>query len=287
MKWFWVQNMLINYLRSARRIATILFTRSAYGRQYLLRRALKSSQRHTHPIDVTYSIQTSGFIPNFLSDPGVNIAKIVSRENNHYAGCQPSCLRKALRSLPDTNKFAFYDLGCGMGRALVVASEFPFREIVGVDLSKELCAIATKNAQKIAQSFPDRAQISVEQGDATAIALGGDRIVVFMYHSFGRTTLTPIINRLEQLVKAGRDVFIIFENPVNGDLVEQSIYFSRWYAEQVPGDSDEIGHHSDVDDGVVVWRSVNAMPAQRSGHQDFKIVITKPTWRAEVVRSDR
>lgn len=275
--------MLRYCLNMARRLATLILTRNTYGRKYLFRRAFELNQRHVHPFDVAYGIQTSGFVPNFLTHPGANIFKLTSRENNHYAGCQPSCLRKALRSLPNTSQFTFYDLGCGMGRALVTASEFSFREIIGVDLSRELCAIAVNNAQKIARSFPNRPPIRVEQADANAIEPQSDKIVVFMYHSFGRTTLTPIVEKFEQLSMSGSDIFIIFENPVNGDLVERSTSFRRWYAEQIPCDPDEIEHHSDANDGIVVWRSVNAIPAHMSACRDFEIVITKPTWRAEIV----
>lgn len=276
--------MFIRYIKLAQKIATILFAQSFYGRQYMLRRILKSSQHHAHPIDVCYNIRTSGFVPNFLNNPRVNVAKIASRENSHYVGCQPSCLRKALQSLPDTSQFVFYDYGCGMGRALVTASEFAFLEIVGVELSKELCAIAVENAQKIANYFPDRARISVKQDDAIAVELQGGRLVIFMYHSFGRTTLTFIINKLEGLVGTGCDVFVIFENPVNGDLLDQSTQFGRWCAEQVPCDPEEINHHSDANDGFIVWRSINKITADRSAYNNFAILITKPTWRAEVVR---
>lgn len=278
--------MLGRFIKLAHKTATILLTRNGHGRRYMLRRVLESSQNHAHPIDVYYNIRTSGFVPNFLNDSGVNVAKIASRENNHYAGCQPSCLRKALKSLPDTTQFVFYDYGCGMGRALATASEFAFRELIGIELSKELCAIAVQNAQKIADSFPDRAQISVKQGDAIAVELQGDRLVIFMYHSFGRATLTSIINKLEKLVEAGRDIFVIFENPVNGDLLEQSTQFGRWYAEQVPCDPDEINHHSDANDGFVIWRSINTIAVDRSAYNKFEILITKPTWRAEVVSID-
>lgn len=278
--------MLMHFLKQARKFTTILLTRNAYARQYLLKHVLKTGKGYIHPIDVLYGIQTSGFVPNYLSIPGPSINKILSRENNHYAGCQPSCLRNALRSLPDISQFVFYDLGCGMGRGLVVASEFPFRRVIGVDLSEELCAIAVKNAQKIAQSFPGRAKISVEQGDATTIELPRGQAVVFMYHSFGRATLAPIISRLEQLARIGQDIFVIFENPVNGDMIEQSTSFSRWYAKQVPCDPDEIDHHSDADDGVVVWRSIATMTSDWIDRNDFKIVVTKPTWRAEIVRID-
>ncbi|MCJ2138098.1 class I SAM-dependent methyltransferase [Methylobacterium sp. J-026] len=279
--------MLIHYLSLLRTITTIVFTRNAVGRNFMLHRALTQARRHTHPIDLIYGIQTSGFVPNFLTDPGLNIFKIGLRENNHYAGCQPSCVRIALRSLPDTAQFTFYDLGCGMGRALITASEFPFYKLIGIEISGELCAIAEKNVQKISDLFPGRAKISIDRADVTTTQLKGGKIVVFMYHSFGRATIGILICKLEQLAIAGSSIFVIFENPVNGDLVDQSIYFKRWYAEQVPCDPDELNHHSDTDDGVVVWQSINTVNLYESRCSDFNIITTKPTWRAEIVFEEK
>ena len=42
-------------------------------------------------------------------------------------------------------RFVFVDLGCGKGRALLLASRFPFKEIIGVELSATLCEIARRN----------------------------------------------------------------------------------------------------------------------------------------------
>jgi SAM-dependent methyltransferase len=68
--------------------------------------------------------------------------------------------------LPRISDRTFIDLGCGEGRALVIASEFPFRAIVGVELSPALCATATANAAVIANRFPDRMPIQIVQADA-------------------------------------------------------------------------------------------------------------------------
>ena len=47
---------------------------------------------------------------------------------------------------PDT--FAFVDMGSGKGRALLVASEFAFAKIVGIELSSHLHRIAAENIKR-------------------------------------------------------------------------------------------------------------------------------------------
>jgi len=40
--------------------------------------------------------------------------------------------------------YDFVDIGCGKGRSIMLASDFPFRSITGIEISKTLCAIAKK-----------------------------------------------------------------------------------------------------------------------------------------------
>ena len=45
-------------------------------------------------------------------------------------------------------EFTFIDIGCGKGRTLLLASEFRFKRVIGVELSEELAAVARRNAQR-------------------------------------------------------------------------------------------------------------------------------------------
>ena len=53
----------------------------------------------------------------------------------------------------DFENYTFVDLGSGKGRALLVASEFPFREVVGVEFARELHEIACKNVRSYRISY--------------------------------------------------------------------------------------------------------------------------------------
>ena len=53
---------------------------------------------------------------------------------------------EALALPPDV--FAFVDMGSGKGRALLVASEFAFAKIVGIELSPQLHRIAQNNVKR-------------------------------------------------------------------------------------------------------------------------------------------
>ena len=44
------------------------------------------------------------------------------------------------------DEFTFVDLGAGMGRAMLLASEYPFRAVLEVEINATLARIARKNA---------------------------------------------------------------------------------------------------------------------------------------------
>ena len=54
-----------------------------------------------------------------------------------------------LSALPiDYRDFTFIDIGSGKGRTLLMASDYPFRRIIGVELLPELHRIAQENVRK-------------------------------------------------------------------------------------------------------------------------------------------
>ncbi len=60
-----------------------------------------------------------------------------------YQPCPPELCRMAIeRSGVDPKEFCFLDIGSGKGRALIIASEYGFKDLVGVDYSAKLCRIS-------------------------------------------------------------------------------------------------------------------------------------------------
>jgi SAM-dependent methyltransferase len=227
-----------------------------------------------HPFDVAYGITTSGLLPAWLLSADGSI------DGHAYAGCQPSCLRAALATIPRPSNFTFVDLGCGKGRALALASEFPFRRIVGIELSSLLAKDARANARIIKSTYPDRTAIDVFTGDATSVPLPGGDLVVFLYHSFGAKLVAKMLSRLMEAAEAtDRTIFLIYENPVYGALVDDLEHFQRWYCETVQCTASEAGFAPDPDDTVVVWRLSSTPSAAPMEDPTAPIIITKPGWK--------
>jgi SAM-dependent methyltransferase len=230
-----------------------------------------------HPFDREYHTDTSGFVP---SDRLLSSSHD-SMKRSFYAGSQPSIIRLALNTLPALPECTFIDLGCGKGRPLLVASEYPFRSVIGVELSPSLILNARKNAATLSRQFSRRAPIMVEQYDAGQFPVPAGNAVIFLYNPFGQEVVASVVSRIEEaLAIGGRTIFVIYYNPVHGHCFDGSRALTRYFAANLPYSREELGYGPDVADGVVIWQGGGTAPAH--GNADAEIKITLPGVRAEI-----
>jgi SAM-dependent methyltransferase len=234
-----------------------------------------------HPFDKQYGIRTSGFLPGSvlrLPDPDKKNTAYIG-----YLGVQPSIIRRALNLLPHHNNATFLDLGCGKGRALMVASEFPFRSVIGVEISRELVRVAKKNAQVMGQNLPEQTPITVVNGNALDYALPEGNLIVFLYNPFGEYLIRGLLTKIETaLLKKDSSIWVVYINPVWGHLFDTSPALSRIYAESVPYDPREIGFGPDSSDVVIIWQDAKSASVNASKGADRGIVVTDFGRRAEL-----
>jgi SAM-dependent methyltransferase len=215
-------------------------------------RSHKHPWMRRHPFDAAYGINTSVSLPGWLIASGTQ----ADVHTTGYAGCQPSAVRDALSAIPDLERRTFVDLGCGKGRALVIASEFPFKSIFGVELSPDLVAEARRNIAVVKGKFPQRAKIEVAEGDAMVVPFPEGDLVIFLFHPFHRELVSVMLARLEVAARrSNREIFIIYENPVYGDAIDEAPWLQRWYSKKVAYYPEEIGYSLGNGEPVVIWRN--------------------------------
>lgn len=153
-----------------------------------------------HPFDLAHGTDTSGHIPGEVLTPQ-------DLHNTAYYAISPSALKQALELLPDPKSdFTFLDLGCGKGRALLVAAEFDFLQILGVELSSELCRIAESNTR-------DNPRIEIRQQDAATLTFPATPLVIFLYHPFLAPVLRRVLTNLERHHRANpHPTYLLYAN---------------------------------------------------------------------------
>jgi SAM-dependent methyltransferase len=242
-------------------------------------RAKLSPWQRTHPFDRQFGTDTSGFLPVELITSDTDLASAIFP----YAGVQPSVIRRAIVALGETDEYSFVDLGCGKGRAMLVASEFPFRSVTGVELSPQLAKIARRNIARFRHRYPQRAPLTIAEANAVTWPLPEGKLVIYLYHSFGEELVSQLVKKLEAALAEGAEhMFFVYLNPVNGHLLDASPRFTRWYAANLHWDASEIGYGPDTHDAAVIWQSVGGAKATPHANAASKIVIKMPMWKAVV-----
>jgi len=235
-----------------------------------------SAWDRTHPYDRDHGTDTSGIVP--VSELGVGAAELEGA--NCYGGSQPSVLRTVLSTLPALETCAFVDLGCGKGRPLFVAAEFPFREIVGVELSPLLAGVAERNAAIVRERNPGRVPVQIVTGDATAYRFPHGDIVLMLYNPFGQALIEKVVANVESaLATQSRRFYVVYYNPVHGACFDASTKLRRRYARTLPYAMDEMGYGPDEADPVLIWEPADGQTVPGT---DVSIFITVPGMRCEL-----
>jgi SAM-dependent methyltransferase len=112
------------------------------------------------------------------------------------------------------NDFTFIDLGSGKGRPLLMASDYPFRRIVGVELLPSLNEIAQQNLAQYHSESQKCFAIESICADATTFTLPDGALVIFLFNPFPESGLRRAMENLEKSLDAHpRPVYVIYHNP--------------------------------------------------------------------------
>ncbi len=214
-----------------------------------------------HPFDATFGVDTGGFVSwRDLQTGGANDPYI-----SGYIGIAPSVGRRAIALMEDVRDTVFVDLGCGKGRATILASERPFRRVIGVEIAAALAAKARENAAIIGVRYPERPAIEIVHGDAAEFDLPPDPLVLFLYQPFELPVMRRIMARLAtSLAETPRPAAIIYVYPALAQFIDRFRFLER-IAEEVCEMTEEdrpfsYGGRGETDK-VVVWGTRTPKPS--------------------------
>jgi hypothetical protein len=137
-----------------------------------------------------------------------------------YHASEPALFHEMLSALPvAADGFVFIDLGCGKGRALLMASDCPFRQIVGVELLEELNQAAQKNITGYRSERQKCFNIESICCDAREFTFPGGPLVLYLFNPFPDYVLRTVLENLRKSVEARpREVYVINHNLVHEDI---------------------------------------------------------------------
>jgi SAM-dependent methyltransferase len=149
--------------------------------------------------------------------------RLVGMFHSAYQPTEPAAFREmmdalkttALREQPDFSfaDFTFLDLGSGKGRTLLMASDYPFRKIIGVELLPSLHAIAQENLAKYKSDSQRCFALESICADATAFPLPDDPLAIFLFNPFPESGMRQVVRNLEESLRTHpRPVYVVYHN---------------------------------------------------------------------------
>ncbi|MBV9861111.1 MAG: hypothetical protein JO267_03075 [Alphaproteobacteria bacterium] len=118
--------------------------------------------------------------------------------------------------------FIFIDIGAGKGRAVLIASHFPFKKVIGVEFVPELFSVMKSNIQKYHDPRQRCNDIEPILADATEYDFPAEKLVLFLFNPMARAALERFVDNLHHsLLMHPRELRVLFLNPNLANAAEE------------------------------------------------------------------
>ncbi|HYX72252.1 MAG TPA: class I SAM-dependent methyltransferase [Nitrososphaera sp.] len=156
------------------------------------------------------------FNPVMLEELGLS-----SQRSTPYGNSGGPDLNRVLKAIDIPVGSKVLDLGSGKGGAIITLSEFPFKEIVGVELSAGLIQIAEANTL-----LAGLRHVRFVNADAATFTDLDNFTHIYMYHPFPCGVMGAVmVNLASSLARAERNLTLIYTNPVCHEAIMASGLF--------------------------------------------------------------
>jgi SAM-dependent methyltransferase len=165
----------------------------------------RSAAKAKDDFDLLHGTDTAGIIKVYKLDSVTD-----SYIHSHgYEPCETGRLRKALATPAIAREnYEFVDIGCGKGRALIVASEMGFRKVTGVEISPMLSKVASKNLEVCG------IEGTIVNGDASTFSIPESHCVCYLFDPFGKRMMEKFSENAKERIKhSAQDLWIIYQAP--------------------------------------------------------------------------
>jgi Methyltransferase domain len=198
-------------LREAvKRVARRLGVNDPDHSNWLLRKAERDAE-----FDQRFGTDTGGI--HDIQDH--QIASKNARLAGSHIATDPSDFEEMMSDLKlPISDYTFVDLGCGKGRALILAAQHPFAKVVGVEFVPAFVESAKKNIQAAAKKVSLCSQIEIELGDAAIFNFPGGPILLYLSNPFDGPIFRRVgLNAYRSWQHERRPFTIIYMYPIHVD----------------------------------------------------------------------
>jgi len=154
--------------------------------------------------------------------------RLIGVFHSEYQPTDPVLFREMMAALEgrahlDFRDFTFIDLGSGKGRTLLMASDFNFRRIVGVELLPSLDRIAHDNLRRYHSESQKCFAVESICADAANFTLPAEPLLLYLFNPFPESNLRRFVANLERSLRGRpRPAFVIYHNPLLERVLNES-----------------------------------------------------------------
>jgi SAM-dependent methyltransferase len=185
------------------------------------RDALAAAREHERSeFDGAYGVETDEGAGGrtYLSDLEIPSANWIYGVD--YIAIEPERFRAAMSHLAIRfEEFTFVDFGPGKGRALLLAAEYPFKKIMGIEFAPELDAIAQRNIMNYTNPEQRCSAIESVCADFSAYEPPDGPCVFYFYNPCeGRVLAKTLENMGRSLEKEPRTTYVLYIAPAHEEV---------------------------------------------------------------------
>lgn len=146
-------------------------------------------------------------------------------DNVHCVPTTYQQLSQAFQGLTVGPDDVFVDFGCGLGRAVCFAAQYPFAKVYGVEISSSLAERARSNIECLRSKTARSIEIVCASADEFDCRLGN---TFYFYNPFGEKMMAAVLANIKSAAAhSGRPINIIYNNPIHKTLLDDCGWLSE------------------------------------------------------------
>ena len=166
--------------------------------------------------DRKHGTSTSGITQ--LKDLTINKKNLI--DSIWYEPMSVKTFRRIMKHLSiDFSKFEFLDLGSGKGRVLLLASEYGYKKIIGVEFARELHLVAVDNIKKYNNLKQKPRNIQSVWMDAADFPIPDEPVVIFLFSPFKGKVMEKVLENVSKSFSLNPREFVLIFYGSNPDTI--------------------------------------------------------------------
>jgi SAM-dependent methyltransferase len=142
--------------------------------------------------------------------------RLIGQFHSAYQPTEPALFKEMMASLKiDFQEFTFIDIGSGKGRVLLMAADYPFRRILGIELLPALHRVAHENLSAYKSDSQQCFALETVCGDAREFVFPAEPILLYLFNPLPELALIEVMANLENSLRQfPRVVYLLYHNPL-------------------------------------------------------------------------